>query len=475
VKRGDIKGRIDPIYLGANANIPGTASFPAHFPVVRLRDLAKNVSQPVEFIREYVEDGPDAVAFLRAANLEDGNLNLDDVVFVDREKLGKGMESLINAGDLLITRTGAKAGATCIVPPLKREYAVSSHSIRIPLKTDRVVPAFLEAFLLSRWGKAQINRLFTGAAQKQLQLSTVSEISIVLPPHRQQAEIVTTMKAARAKQQARLAEADALLTSFDGYLLDTLGLTPPPRIARKAYAVRFLEITGTRFDAQYHQPHYAKVTAALAACRYHRVSLGVLSPEIVGGATPTRGDQDLYAASGIRFLRILNVKPNEIAEEDMKFIQEHVHEVDLKRSQLAPNDILMSITGRVGTAAVVPAEILPANINQHIVRLRISTDDCLPAYLAAFLNSTFGLSLSNRGVTGGTRIALDYGAVRALQIPLPPMQLQNEIVAELDRRREQARRLRAEAEDGWGAAKRWFEEQLLGPAQPSVTPAMPQR
>lgn len=32
------------------------------------------------------------------------------------------------------------------------------------------------------------------------------------------------------------------------------------------------------------------------------------------------------------------------------------------------------------------------------------------------------------------------------------------------RGRERARALRAEAEQGWADAKRWFEEQLLGPA-----------
>jgi hypothetical protein len=35
--------------------------------------------------------------------------------------------------------------------------------------------------------------------------------------------------------------------------------------------------------------------------------------------------------------------------------------------------------------------------------------------------------------------------------------------AEARRRRGEARRLRAEAESQWQAAKRWFEEQLLGP------------
>ena len=112
------------------------------------------------------------------------------------------------------------------------------------------------------------------------------------------------------------------------------------------------------------------------------------------------------------------------------------------------------------------ADLLPANINQHIVRLRITVSDVRPEYLAVYLNSSVGLALSNRGVTGGTRVALDYGAIKAIQIPVPPQELQDTIAAEARRRCEEARQLRVEAETDWQAAKRWFEEQLLGPAQP---------
>ncbi len=82
---------------------------------------------------------------------------------------------------------------------------------------------------------------------------------------------------------------------------------------------------------------------------------------------------------------------------------------------------MLTITGRVGNAAVVSAEMLPANINQHLVRLRIQNPNILSEYLAAYLNSSVGLALSNRGVTGGTRIALDYDLIRAIEIPVPPI------------------------------------------------------
>ena len=54
-----------------------------------------------------------------------------------------------------------------------------------------------------------------------------------------------------------------------------------------------------------------------------------------------------------------------------------------------------------------------------------------------------------------------------LIIPIPKdIAVQKTIAAEARRRREEARCLRTEAEAGWQAAKRWFEEQLLGPAKP---------
>lgn len=112
---------------------------------------------------------------------------------------------------------------------------------------------------------------------------------------------------------------------------------------------------------------------------------------------------------------------------------------------------------------MVTADLLPANINQHIVRLRIERPDVLPEYLAAYLNSSVGLAFSNRGVTDGTRIAIDYGIICALEIPVPVLPIQRDIVAEIQRRRKGARRLRVEAEADWAAAKRHFEGHLLAP------------
>ena len=145
---------------------------------------------------------------------------------------------------------------------------------------------------------------------------------------------------------------------------------------------------------------------------------------IAGGATPARSDTSLYSDDGVKFLRILNVDDGQIVEGDLKHITDAVHEGELARSQLAVGDVLMTITGRVGSAAVVREEHLPANINQHIARLRINNERCRPEFLSEWLNCPVGLELSNRYVSGGTRAALDYGAIRNIRIPLPSLAVQ---------------------------------------------------
>lgn len=68
------------------------------------------------------------------------------------------------------------------------------------------------------------------------------------------------------------------------------------------------------------------------------------------------------------------------------------------------------------------------------------------------------------GSAGQQRVPAKF--LEDLPFPSLPETRQNEIVSSIKAAREETRRLRAEAEAHWQAAKRWFEEQLLGPLVP---------
>ena len=160
--------------------------------------------------------------------------------------------------------------------------------------------------------------------------------------------------------------------------------------------------------------------------------MGALISDISSGATP-KVDENYYMDSfGIPFLRVQNVTDEGIDLSDVKFITRDVHNGMLKRSQLKKDDLVFTITGRIGSVAVVP-DNFEGNINQHSVRFQLKKQivniPTNPRYVAIFLNLTLGQSLSLREVTGGTRPALDYKALYSLKIILPPSNIQNHIVS----------------------------------------------
>jgi type I restriction enzyme S subunit len=181
------------------------------------------------------------------------------------------------------------------------------------------------------------------------------------------------------------------------------------------FAIKRGKIKDYRNDVGYWHPKYEIILNKIKS-KYLITPFSEYIESLSGGATPLRSDETQYTEEGVKFLRIQNVTPFGIDLSDTKHITDDIHNGLLFRSQLAENDVLMTITGRIGTCAVVKEKELPANINQHIVRIRLK-DGILPDFVSAFLNSDLGIFLSNRGVTGTTRIALDYESIRNIPIP----------------------------------------------------------
>lgn len=141
--------------------------------------------------------------------------------------------------------------------------------------------------------------------------------------------------------------------------------------------------------------------------------------ELKGGATPFGSN---YIRDGIPFLRIQNIGENELVLDEVVFISEDTHEGLLKRSQLKAGDVLFTITGRIGSVAIVPDEMKAGNINQHMVRMRIKNrGKLLPHYLSTYLLTDYAKLQHERVAYGTTRIALDYPTLYNLKVFVPSL------------------------------------------------------
>lgn len=422
--------------------------------------------------QDQVHADEDGLPQLRPTNiLPDGEISFDGAKFIPRGRVGDS--DFLTDGEVLFNNTNSTAwvGKSALFRGGDHPAVVCSNHITRIRPNERVSGAFLAEVLNLVQRCGYFGRLATNFNnQAGINADTLADVEIPLGPAERREKLLAALDAARATRRRKLEEADSFLGGLDAFVLDALGLTLPLPDDRTTYAVRVGDLRGGRCDALYHAPNVRALARLLQRSPLPKVPLGDLAPDPSGGATPTRGDQELYSTEGVRFLRIMNIAPFELRLDDVKYITNDVHERMLGRSQLQAGDVVMTITGRVGTAAVVPTDVLPANINQHIVRIRLADRRVSADYLAAYLNCSLGLAMTNRGVTGGTRIAVDYGTVRSLSIPVPKPEIQKKIAAEITRRRDIARRLREEASQLWDDAKRRFEEELLGPPKGRTEP-----
>ena len=176
------------------------------------------------------------------------------------------------------------------------------------------------------------------------------------------------------------------------------------------------EIEG-RLDCHFYRPEYTKLDKKIKSISKKRLGDYIIS--ISGGATPDIKESGTYYSdenNGIPFLRVQNVTPEGLNLEDVKFINQETHNGLLKRSQVKEFNLLTKITGvgRMAVCSVAPKGFI-GNINQHLVVIETENEETSKV-LATFLNSDIGEKLATKRATGGTRPALDYGALKSIPI-----------------------------------------------------------
>ncbi len=390
----------------------------------------------------------------------EGTIDEKALIFLSEKKANSLNSTQVKPGDLVISQRGT-LGISAVIPSTYPVWNISANLIAIRRVAD-LDPTYIQFFLSSTLGALQLERNQSGQVQGKIITEDVASVQI--PKVEFEHALVSQMQEARKAREQKLKEADTLLNSIDGYVLAELGIEMPVVEEKKCFAVRANETVGRRVDSYYYQSKFRTIDQIVESARSDVFNLGMLIRDISTGVTP-KVDEDYYTdSSGIPFLRVQNVTSQGIDLSDAKFIKREVHEGMLCRSQLKKDDLVFTITGRIGSVSVVP-DNFEGNINQHSVRFhlkeQIANVNINPHYVAAFLNSELGRSLAIREVTGGTRPALDYKALKSLKVILPPIEVQNEIVADVKQRLTKAEKLKQEATEEWEAAKAQFEAQLL--------------
>jgi len=137
---------------------------------------------------------------------------------------------------------------------------------------------------------------------------------------------------------------------------------------------------------------------------------------------------------GVPFIRGTNLVDGKIDPKDMKFISKEKH-AQLKKGHLKTNDVLFTNRGEIGKVAIVDQSFDGANLNSQIAWLR-SKQNLLPIYLISILMSDYTQNQLSSLKQGATLQQFTIKQLSAFEIPLPPLEIQMEIVEKIESERE---------------------------------------
>ena len=154
--------------------------------------------------------------------------------------------------------------------------------------------------------------------------------------------------------------------------------------------------------------------------------LNELCTKIGAGSTPT-GGKTIYVPEGIKFIRSQNVYNDGLKLNDISYITEEIN-AKKRGSIVRSKDILLNITGgSIGRCAVVPDDFDIANVNQHVMIIRL-LEPKMRHWIHTILISEYIQNLIMDVQVGVSREGLSATKLTNFLIPVPPISEQNRIL-----------------------------------------------
>lgn len=192
---------------------------------------------------------------------------------------------------------------------------------------------------------------------------------------------------------------------------------------------------------------------------WKEVRLGDVCSKIGSGATPS-GGKEAYKGGDYHLIRSQNVLDFAFSKDGLASINDEQAN-KLKNVEIIQGDVLLNITGdSVARCCIVPSEILPARVNQHVAIIRPRKEELDNHYLLYYLQH-YKRQLLQIASAGATRNAITKAMIENLILPCPKS-LDDQrriasILSSLDRKIELNNKINANLEEMAQAIfKNWF-------------------
>ena len=365
----------------------------------------------------------------------------------------------VRPGAFIYNRLFAWKQSFAVVPADVEDQYVSNEFPQFIVDETRLLPTYLYLYAMSPPVMDAVNRASSGSAavsRNRLKEIDFLNFEISVPPIPAQEQVVKRWQEAQANAEFLRREADAIESDATREFLHQLGLKSPEEIKpRKCFALRSDAMD--RWGVGAYQP--AKATAISASC-YAAVPLRTY----LRGTTNGVSIKPTSTKSTRKVLKLNALQPAGLDLSAVKFVD--IPDAVLDRVALCEGDLLICRSvgsfDQIAKCALVEKDAPDTIFPDIMIRVRL-LDGLLPLYVRELIQSPPGRAhFQSNARTAVGMWKISAADIHGFPIPVPPMDVQERLVASILQERARATALRAQAEATRAEALAQVEAAILG-------------
>ncbi|WP_418139570.1 restriction endonuclease subunit S [Oceanimonas smirnovii] len=323
----------------------------------------------------------------------------------------EGLASAYTRGDVLF----GKLRPYLAKVHLAEEPGLISSEALVIRATDGVLPSYLKYYFLSRDFIDTVDSSTYGSKMPRANWDYIGNLTLLIPSEREQQAIVRFLDHKTAQIDALIAKKQALLD----------------KLAEQRTALISQAVT-QGLDLSVPMVHSGVDWLGEIPAHWNAIRVRHISEFVTSGS---RGWAQYYSNEGNIFLRITNV-----SRHSVNLLQNDIQRVsppesaEGNRTKTQSGDVIVSITADLGSVAVIPEDYDEAYVSQHLALIRPQIACIYPRWLAYQIFSQHGKAQLIGAGYGGTKIQLSLPDIKDLWVALPPLDTQEEICSEIDKK-----------------------------------------
>ena len=329
----------------------------------------------------------DAVAILRANNIQDDGLIFDDLVYVKKDKVSA--KQYIQKGDIVVCASSGSKNLVGKAAIVNEDMEISFGAFCKVIRPKKLMPSYIGHYFQSPKYRNKISELAGGANINNIRNEHIDDLDIVVPNTDEQERISIELNKVGdliSLRKQQLSKLDELVKS------------------------RFIELFG---DSVTNSMGWDTDTV-----------IGVCD-DIYGGGTPSKSHPEYYENGDIPWVSSKDMKTAVLYDSQIKINQLGV---DNSTAKMVPvNSVIMVIrSGILKHTLPVAINAVPITVNQDL-KVFIPSKRILSTFLM------YQFKMLEKDILSGVRAVtadnIEFDSLKKREIIVPPIELQNQFAA----------------------------------------------